>query len=86
VIDCHNKAVIGWSMAEHMRTDLICDAITMAAADVEPAPGAVLHPDRGTQYTSAQFAAHQKRHGMTGSMAGPAFAGTTPWQDRSLLP
>jgi putative transposase len=45
VIDCHTKAVVGWSMADHMRTDLICDAITMAAANVELAPGAIFHSD-----------------------------------------
>src|SRR5664279_4801997 len=49
-------------------TDLICDAITMAAANVEIAPGAVFHSDRGTQYTSAQFAAHLSKHNMVGSM------------------
>jgi len=68
VIDCHSKAVIGWSMADHMRTDLVCDAITMAAGNVELAPGAVFHSDRGTQYTSAQFAAHLAKHRLTGSM------------------
>jgi len=68
VIDCHTKEVVGWSMADHMRTDLICDAITMAAANVELAPGAVFHSDRGTQYTSAQFAAHLSKHNMVGSM------------------
>jgi putative transposase len=68
VIDCHSKAVIGWSMADHMRTDLICDAITMAAGNVDLAPGAVFHSDRGTQYTSTQFAAHLTKHKMTGSM------------------
>ena len=68
VIDCHTKAVIGWSMAEHMRTDLICDAIDMAATNVEFADDAVFHSDRGSQYTSSQFAAHLKSHGLTGSM------------------
>ena len=68
VIDCHSKAVIGWSIADHMRTDLICDAITMAASNVDLAPGAIFHSDRGTQYTSTQFAAHLTKHGMTGSM------------------
>ena len=68
VIDCHSKAVVGWSMADHMRTDLICDAITMAADNVELAPGAVFHSDRGAQYTSAQFAAHLSKHNMVGSM------------------
>ncbi len=55
-------------MADHLRTDLICDAITMAAANVELAPGAVFHADRGAQYTSAQFAAHLSKHNMVGSM------------------
>ena len=68
VIDCHTKAVVGWSMADHMRTDLVCDAITMAAGNVDLAPGAVFHSDRGTQYGSARFRAHLEAHGLTGSM------------------
>ena len=68
VIDCHTRAVIGWSMADHMRTDLICDAITMAAATTGLSPGAVFHSDRGTQYTSAQFADHLRALGVTASM------------------
>lgn len=55
-------------MATHMRTELICDAITMAATNVELQPGVVFHSDRGTQYTSAQFAAHLHLYGITGSM------------------
>lgn len=68
VIDCHSKAVVGWSMAEHMRTDLICDAIDMAATNVRFADNAVFHSDRGTQYTSEQFAKHLASHGLTSSM------------------
>ena len=68
VIDCHTKAVVGWSMAAHMRTDLICDAITMAATRVTLAPKAIFHSDRGSQYTSEQFATHLKDHDMVGSM------------------
>lgn len=68
VIDCHSKTVVGWSMADHMRTELISDAITMAAGRVRLQPGAVFHSDRGTQYTSAAFAAHLSRHGLTASM------------------
>jgi len=65
VLDCHSKRVLGWSMAEHMRTDLICDAITMAATNVEFAPGAVFHSDRGSQYTSEQFRTHLAAHGLS---------------------
>jgi putative transposase len=68
VLDCHSKAVIGWAMAEHMRTDLICDAITMAATHTQLPAGAVFHSDRGAQYTSAQFAEHLKENGITASM------------------
>jgi transposase InsO family protein len=68
VIDCHSKRVLGWSMAEHMRTDLICDAITMAATNVQFAPDAVFHSDRGSQYTSEQFRRHLTGHGLSPSV------------------
>jgi putative transposase len=68
VIDCHTKGVVGWSMADHMRTDLICDALTMAATTCALPVGAVFHSDRGTQYTSAQFAEHLKGLDITASM------------------
>lgn len=68
VIDCCTKAVIGWSMADHLRTGLICDAITMATSRSELAENVVFHSDRGSQYTSAQFAAHLRRYQITGSM------------------
>lgn len=68
VLDCHSKRVVGWSMAEHLRTDLICDAITMAATNVEFAPGAVFHSDRGSQYTSEQFHTHLASHGLSPSV------------------
>jgi putative transposase len=49
VIDCHTRCVIGWSMASHLRTSLVCDALTMAAGNVPFAAGVVFHSDRGTQ-------------------------------------
>ncbi|MFF3159672.1 transposase [Streptomyces sp. NPDC057910] len=49
VIDCHTKAVVGWSMADHMRTSLISDAIDMAAGNIKLAKGCIFHPDRGSQ-------------------------------------
>jgi putative transposase len=56
VIDCHTKAVIGWSMADHYRTPLINAAITMAAGNIDLRPGCIFHSDRGSNYTSADFA------------------------------
>jgi len=57
VIDLFSRRVIGWSVAAHMRTELVADALKMAAATrgghVE---GVIFHSDRGSQYTSAEFA------------------------------
>lgn len=56
VIDCHTKAVIGWGMDDNYKTPLIEAAIEMAARNHELADGAIFHSDRGSNYTSAQFA------------------------------
>lgn len=55
VIDLFHKKVIGWSMSNHMRTDLICDALTMAKKRGRVNDNAIFHSDRGSQYTSEQF-------------------------------
>jgi putative transposase len=49
VIDCHTKACIGYAMADHLRTELVIDALTMAARNYSLADGAIFHSDRGTQ-------------------------------------
>jgi putative transposase len=57
VIDCHTKACIGYAMTDHLRAELAIDALAMAARNYSLAEGAIFHTDRGTQYTSAAFAA-----------------------------
>jgi putative transposase len=57
VIDCYTKAVIGWAMDDNYRTPLISAAIRMAARNHDLKPGAIFHSDRGSNYTSAEFAA-----------------------------
>lgn len=68
VIDCFNKEVIGYAMADHMRTDLVTDALDMAARNHTLASGCIFHSDRGTQYTSVQFAKKLKDLGMRQSL------------------
>lgn len=58
VIDCHTKACIGWAVADHMRADLVCDALDMAARNYDLAAKCIFHSDHGTQYMSDQFAKH----------------------------
>jgi putative transposase len=68
VIDCHTKAVVGWAMADHMKSSLVSDAIDMAALNVDIAEGCVFHSDRGTQYTSAEFRSKLAGHGIRPSV------------------
>ncbi|MDR1295158.1 MAG: IS3 family transposase [Bifidobacteriaceae bacterium] len=56
VIDLTTRMVIGWHMADHMRTSLVADALTMACHSGLVAGGAVFHSDRGSVYTSAEHA------------------------------
>jgi putative transposase len=55
VIDIASRRVVGFAMADHLRTELVADALTNAVAARNPAAGVVFHSDRGCQYTSAQF-------------------------------
>jgi transposase InsO family protein len=56
VIDLATRMVVGWQTADHMRTGLVVDALTMAKRHGHVHRGAVFHSDRGCQYTSAEFA------------------------------
>jgi transposase InsO family protein len=57
VIDIASRRVVGYAMADHLRTELIGDALANAVATRDPDPGVIFHSDRGSQYTSAEFAA-----------------------------
>lgn len=61
VIDCHTKAVIGWAMDDNYKTPLISAAIAMAVRNHNIPPGAIFHSDRGSNYTSAEFANELRR-------------------------
>ena len=68
VIDCHTKAVIGWAMDDNYKTPLIEKAIEMAARNYPLAENAIFHSDRGSNYTSCQFAGTLKNYGLRQSV------------------
>ncbi len=68
VLDVFSRRIVGWSMAGHLRTELILAAIDMAISRRRPAPGLVHHSDRGTQYTSLAFGWRCREAGITQSM------------------
>jgi len=71
VIDLGSRRVVGWAIADHMRADLVCDAVTMAIGNRRPAAGAIFHSDRGSQYTSAEFRSLLTAHRMVQSLSRP---------------
>ena len=56
VIDCHTKELVGWAMDDNYKTPLIQKAIEMAARNHQLAGKAIFHSDRGSNYTSHEFA------------------------------
>jgi putative transposase len=68
VIDCATRKVIGWAMDDNYRTPLITKAIEMAARNVSLPADAIFHSDRGSNYTSAEFAGVLERLGIRQSV------------------
>lgn len=70
VIDCFSGRVTGWAIAEHMRTELVEDALKAADALRGSLTGAVFHTNHGSQYTSEDFATLCEDLGVIQSMGG----------------
>ena len=69
VLDVYARRIVGWSIADHLRSELVVDALEMARWRRRPAPGrTVLHSDRGSQYTSWAFGHRLREAGLLGSM------------------
>ena len=55
VLDLCSRAVVGWSMANHMRAELVNQALAMAICQRQPAAGLIMHTDRGSQYGADSY-------------------------------
>ena len=79
---CCTKKVVGYAMADNMRTDLICEAIDMAARRCPTRRGkTIFHSDRGSQYTSEQFARHLKGYGIHPSVGRTGVCWAGAWAE-----
>jgi len=70
VMDLCSRRIIGWSMAEHLRADLVCDALNMALAARRPGADLLHHSDRGVQYACREYQVLLEARGITVSMSG----------------
>jgi putative transposase len=64
VIDIASRRVVGWATADHLRTELVADALKAACRNRRPTTAVIFHSDRGCQYTSAAYAALAEQSGI----------------------
>lgn len=69
VMDLFSRRIVGWAMAPSMPSDLVCTALNLAIVSRRPAPGLLVHSDRGSQYASQAHADLIARHGLVCSMS-----------------
>ena len=68
ILDIYSRRVVGWSMATHLRSELVVDALEMALWRRNPDVGLIHHTDRGAQYTALSFGKKLEEAGMVASM------------------
>jgi len=70
VIDLCSRRIVGWAMADHLRTELCTDALNMAIQARKPDEGLLHHSDRGVQYACGEYRGVLEEHAITCSMSG----------------
>ena len=69
ILDLYSRAVVGWSMSERMKGELVTDALNMAILRRAPEGPLLVHSDQGSQFTSDHYQRLLKNNGMTSSMS-----------------
>ena len=68
VQDLYSRRIVGWAMADHLRAELVTDALQMALAHRRPAPGLIWHSDQGGRFVSLAFGQQARAAGIAQSM------------------
>lgn len=84
VIDLHSRRIIGWSLADHMRAELVCQALEQALGSRNGYTGVIFHSDRGSQYGSRQFRALLKQAEARQSMSARANPYDNAWTESCI--
>jgi putative transposase len=74
VQDAYSRRIVGWAMADHMRAELVVDALQMALARRRPGPGLICHSDQGSQFVSLAFGQAARDAGIAVSMGSKGCA------------
>jgi transposase InsO family protein len=81
VIDLCSRKIVGWSLADHLRTDLVADALNQAMGSRRALPGLIFHSDRGSQYGSGTFRELLRQAGISQSMSARANPYHNAWTE-----
>ena len=83
ILDVPSRRIVGWAMENHLRTEIVVEALQMALWRRKPAPGLVHHSDQGVQYTALSFSQRLREVGITPSMGRTGSAlDNAPWPSR----
>lgn len=74
ILDAFSRRIVGWALADHVKTSLVIAALDIALATRNPGPGLIHHSDRGTQYTSVALGERLAAAGIAASMGSPGTA------------
>ncbi len=84
VMDLWSRKIVGWAMADHLRSGLVVSALQMAHTQRRPGPGLLVHSDRGVQYASRETRAFLERHGWEVSMSRPGNPYDNAWMESAI--
>jgi putative transposase len=68
ILDAYSRKLVGWSMADHLRAELVVAALEMAICRRKPKAGLIHHSDQGVQYTCLSFGKRLEEAGIVASM------------------
>ena len=84
VMDLWSRKIVGWAMADHLRSELVVSALQMAHTQRRPGQGLLVHSDRGVQYASRETRAFLARHGWEASMSRPGNPYDNAWMESAI--
>ena len=84
VMDLWSRKIIGWAMADHLRSELVVSALQMAHTQRRPARGLLVHSDRGVQYASRETREFLARHGWEASMSRAGNPYDNAWMESAI--
>lgn len=84
VLDLWSRKIVGWAMADHLRSELVVSALQMARCQRQPGKGLLVHSDRGVQYASRETRQLLEQHGWIASMSRTGNPYDNAWMESAI--